>query len=397
VSLTRTLLVVLLLTTLGWGGPAGVVASSAEESSARSTRLATGPTTSTSDQQDQVTTSTNTPPGRSKGTAHGRGGSKTPPPEDPSAEPDPTPEPHPTPDPDPDPAPGGLLGDRFHVGVTDGAVPSISLADDVAKLTGERPSLLLWYVGFGQEVQAADLAAVRAAGGIPILTWEPYDWQRGIDQAEYRLARIIDGSFDPYLRRSARTLRDAGDPVLLRFAHEMNGGWYPWSETANGNRPGEYVQAWRHVHEVFRAEGATNVSWMWSPNVEFPGSQPLEGLYPGTDYVDVVGIDGYNWGSSQGSQQTWQRPDEIFDATMATVRRLAPGAPIVLAEVASSELGGDKAVWNAQLFDWMAAQPDLAGFVWFQLDKETDWRIDSSRSSTTAFREGLARLRQAGR
>jgi beta-mannanase len=136
---------------------------------------------------------------------------------------------------------------------------------------------------------------------------------------------------------------------------------------------------------------------MWSPNVEFPGSQPLEGLYPGTDYVDVVGIDGYNWGSSQGSQQTWQRPDEIFDATMATVRRLAPGTPIVLAEVASAELGGDKAVWNAQLFDWMAAQPDLAGFVWFQLDKETDWRIDSSRSSTAAFHEGLARLRQAGR
>jgi hypothetical protein len=392
VSPSRFLLVALLLVTLGWSGPV-TQTSAAEAASMRTTRAQNTSPDPVGKKQTQVITSRDTARGRSNAPAHGRGGSKTqPPPSDPEPTPDPTPPADPEPGPsEPTPTP---LGDRFHLGITNGAVPDRPLTDEVVRLTGEEPSLLLWYVGFGQEIRGEDVAAVRAAGGIPVLTWEPYDWTRGIDQPEYRLERIVDGTYDDYLRRSARTLRDVGDPVLLRFAHEMNGGWYPWSESANGNRAGDYVRAWRHVHDLFRAEGADNVSWMWSPNVEFPGSQPLDGLYPGARYVDVVGIDGYNWGTSRG-EQAWQRPDEIFDATMATVRRLVPGTPIVLAEVGSTELGGDKAVWNGQLFAWMANQPDLAGFVWFQLDKETDWRIDSSASSAAAFRDGLAGLRQA--
>jgi hypothetical protein len=309
---------------------------------------------------------------------------------DPQAEPEPDPQPEPEPEPEPDPA----APIRF--GLTTGTAWSQGEFDHVAALAGERASWLLYYADFGQELRHLELEQIQLAGAEPILTWEPFDHTGGVEQPTYRLQRIVDGAFDDYLARSARTLRDWGQPVTLRFAHEMNGDWYPWSELVNGNRPGQYVAAYRHVHRVFAEQGATNVRWMWSPNVEYPGSAPLAGLYPGHDVVDVIGLDGYNWGSSQPGT-TWRSPAEVFDPTMAILRQLSPGTPIVLAEVASTEHGGDKAAWNGELFAWMAAQPDLEGFVWFHLDKETDWRIDSSPASASAFRAGLTQLRAGGR
>jgi hypothetical protein len=83
-------------------------------------------------------------------------------------------------------------------------------------------------------------------------------------------------------------------------------------------------------------------------------------------------------------------PAALFDPTFATVRELAPGVPLMLGEVASSELGGSKAAWIDDLFAWMQAQDDLEAFVWFDLDKETDWRVSSSPEATAAFRANLA-------
>jgi len=82
----------------------------------------------------------------------------------------------------------------------------------------------------------------------------------------------------------------------------MNGNWYPWSEQVNGNHPSQFVQAWQHVHDIFTKLGVTNVTWVWSPNVEYGGSIPLSELYPGSNYVDWVGIDGYNWSTVQGDR-----------------------------------------------------------------------------------------------
>ena len=66
----------------------------------------------------------------------------------------------------------------------------------------------------------------------------------------------------------------------------------------------------------------------------------------------------------------------------------------MLAEVASTELGGSKPTWISSLFSWLATQPDVGTFVWFDHAKETDWRIDSSAESAAAFADGLAALRR---
>jgi hypothetical protein len=303
------------------------------------------------------------------------------------------------------PAPGGQdreeatvqdpFGGGRHFGV---ATPSNAWDNgELAQVTaavGQRPSIVLHYLGFGDELQPQQLRNVVDWGAMPFLTWEPFDWRAAhtTDQPEYALRHLIDGRFDAYLTRTARTLAAFEAPVLLRFAHEMNGDWYPWSEQVNGNRRGEYVAAWRHVHDLFGRLGVDNVHWVWSPNVEFPGSAPLTGLYPGDAFVDVIALDGYNWGSTALSG--WQSPSQVFGPTLEAVRRLAPGVPLMIGETASAELGGSKANWNTALFAWLTQQPDIGALVWFHLDKETDWRLDSSPMSAAAFAEGLGRWLQ---
>jgi hypothetical protein len=172
----------------------------------------------------------------------------------------------------------------------------------------------------------------------------------------------------------------------------MNGNWYPWAEGVNGNQSGDYVQAWRHVHDVLAAAGASNVAWVWSPNVPYFGSTDLAGLFPGAGYVDVVALDGYNWGTS-ASWSSWISPQDLFAPGIAQLRTLAPGVPILIAETASAEAGGSKAQWDTDLISYLVAQPDVVGFVWFHLQKETDWRINSSDSSAAAFKAALASRR----
>ena len=281
---------------------------------------------------------------------------------------------------------------RFGV-TTPGGPTAAAELDAVTALAGQAPSIVMSYRGFAAEPDLTELDAVAARGAVPLVTWEPYDWQRGVDQPQYALARLRDGSYDAYLRRWADALRSWRKPVMLRFAHEMNGDWYPWAEGVNGNRPGDYVATWRHVHGIFTAAGATNVEWVWSPNAGYPGSTSLPRLYPGDAFVDRVALDGYNWGST-GPWPRWTRPGEIFDASLAELAVLAPGKPVLIAETASTELGGSKAAWIGELFDWWARRPQVTAVVWFHHDKETDWRIDSSPSAAAAFSAGLSRARR---
>ncbi|MGV0108855.1 glycoside hydrolase family 26 protein [Arthrobacter sp. CP30] len=278
-------------------------------------------------------------------------------------------------------------GIRFGVGTGGGPAAGGEL-DEVAALAGEAPSIVLSYKDFNQPAPIAELEAVRARGAETLLTWEPWTWGGGTEQPAYSLDRIAAGDFDAYLREWGSALGQWGRPVYLRFGHEMNGDWYPWSEGVNGNGAGDYVAAYRHVHDVVRSTGATNVSWVWNPNVPYWGSIPLDGLYPGQGYADVVALDGYNWGTSQ-SWSGWQDPAALFGDGLAQLRRLAPGTPIVIAETSSSELGGSKARWITDLFGYLSAQPDVVGLVWFHIAKEADWRIDSSTASVDAFAAAL--------
>ena len=284
-----------------------------------------------------------------------------------------------------------ISSDQLRFGVsTPGGPLAASELNAVATLVNESPSIVMSYKDFSQSAPIADLDAVHARGATSLITWEPWLWSgNGANQPAYALDRITAGDFDAYLQQWGTALKNWGKPVMLRFAHEMNGNWYPWAEAANGNGAGDYVAAWRHVHDVVAATGAGNVQWVWSPNVPYWGSTPLSGLYPGAAYVDVVALDGYNWGTAV-SWSSWTSPSALFGEGLAALRSLAPGKPIIISETGSAEAGGSKANWNTALVSYLAAQSDVTGFVWFHHNKEVDWRINSSTTSANALAAALA-------
>ncbi|RII90166.1 beta-mannanase [Clavibacter michiganensis] len=282
---------------------------------------------------------------------------------------------------------------RLRFGVaTPGGPTAGSELDQVATQVGESPSIVLSYADFTQAPPITALDSVAARGAETLLTWEPWEAGAGADQPAYTNASIAAGDHDAYIREWGAALAKWGGPVYLRYAHEMNGDWYPWAEGVDGNGAGSYAAAWRHVHDVVAAQGAANVRWVWTPNVPYTGSTALVGLYPGDAYVDVVGLDGYNWGTGI-TGHSWVQPADLFGPGLERLRGIAPGKPIIVAETASSEVGGSKARWDQDLVAYLQAQPDVQAFVWFDMDKEADWRIGSSASSATALRDALAARR----
>lgn len=251
-------------------------------------------------------------------------------------------------------------------------------------------------------------------GQIPLLTWESQDQVGNItaDQPEFRLSRIYGGAFDDYVRSYARGIRDLKLPVVIRFDHEMNGNWYPWAEwsdvqgvSINGNQQGDYPKAWRHVHDIFQAEGANDYAiWLWSPNRvnRICGQRRPVAFYPGNDVVDWIGMSGYyrNYDQLGGPcDDIGASFDAVFGNTLTELRAITGNKPIFLSEIGATERGGDKSRWIADLFRGLGHNTDIVGFSWFSLavssggekDRFThDWRVNSSVESQNAMRVGLA-------
>lgn len=262
---------------------------------------------------------------------------------------------------------------------------------EVVDVVGRAPAAELWFVDFPSPPPIRELERVRARGADPVITWEP--WRAlgdgTYDRTTFTMAQIAAGVHDDHLYRWADELAAWGGPVYLRFAHEPNGDWYPWSP-AGGTSPETYVAAWRHVHDLLDSKDAHNVRWIWTVNVPYPGSRPIDQHYPGDEYVDLVGVDGYNWGTTQ-QWSRWQSPEDLFGSTLDEVSELAPGKPVVITEVASAEEGGSKSRWIRDLVTYLDSREHVSGFIWFDHLKEADWRIGSSPESATALEEAVRR------
>jgi Glycosyl hydrolase family 26 len=293
------------------------------------------------------------------------------------------------------PAAGGTYWGAF----LPGAQADQSVVSDFGSRVGRQPAIVSTYQQWsGEPAFPAPMArSLLQRGGVPLVVWEA--WRPGLPQPQavmqpqYRLASIAAGAFDPYVRQYARQARDYAGPVFLEPFHEMNGNWYPWGGTVNGNTTADYVAAWRHLHDLFAAEGATNVTWVWTVNRDtvpaVPGNEAAN-YWPGPAYVDWVGLDAYNWGTAEHKQ--WQTVSQTFGARLAELRTY--GKPVVVAETASAEQGGDKAAWIADLFAALTGPYSgvVGAAVWFdERYRVFDWRVSSSPSAEAAFAAGVAR------
>ncbi|WP_063763189.1 glycoside hydrolase family 26 protein [Streptomyces sp. NRRL WC-3742] len=266
--------------------------------------------------------------------------------------------------------------------------------DEFATAVKHQPNVLEFSVGWwDRKFDRRVFDTVAERGIMPMVAWEPWDYRkeakedklRGL-QPEYSLAHIVDGTFDDYIKAWAQGIKDLGYPVALRFAHEMNGYWYPWCEQTNGNQKGQYVQAWKHVHDIFKQAGATRVAWVWSPNVDYENATTLSTLYPGDDYVDWLGLSGY-YGTT--GVEKYKSFDQIFGPTIAQLRGFSQ-KPVVITETGATDTSGLKAQWITEMFSQLAQHPDIIGVIWYESRKEVDWRVSVSPAASEAFANGVS-------
>ena len=236
---------------------------------------------------------------------------------------------------------------------------------------------------------------VRAHGSIPVFSWGSESSPSGAVQPDFQLPDITAGAYDLYIAQFATEAREWGHPFFLRFDWEMNGNWFPWSETANGNGPGQYIAAWRHVHDIFVAAGATNATWVWCPYADTEKrlkKAPLKPLYPGDAYVDWTCLDAYNWGLNPVNPRPWRSFDQLFaPAYTELTKKVAPRKPMMLGEFATSPYGGHKAVWLRKMFEKLPrTYPRVRALIYFDtVDRTVDWPLETSPSAARAFAKGI--------
>ena len=253
--------------------------------------------------------------------------------------------------------------------------------DRYGRIVGRRPAIVSYYHQWdATPFVASELWGAWDRGAVPMITWEPMSYEG----RRFPLRAIARGRFDRYVRRTARAAAAWGRPVLLRFAHEMNGNWYPWGAGLDGNTPHRYKAAWRRVVRVFRRIGADNVRWVWTPYTNQFGGVPFERFYPGDRWVDWVGLDGFNWGYGGRSYSFKQ----LFGGSYWMLARISR-RPMMIAEIGTMDRG--KTHWISQaLRRQLPRLRRIKALVWFNDgDNGVDLRFNGSQGALGAFRAAV--------
>jgi mannan endo-1,4-beta-mannosidase len=254
-----------------------------------------------------------------------------------------------------------------YLGVYERSAPgSYSGIEQFAKTIGQQPNLVSYYSSWLEPFQASFATSAARHGAVPIVQINPTD---------ISLAAIAAGRYDAYLRTYAAAVRSYNQRIIMSFGHEMNGWWFSW-----GNRhvsPATFVAAWRHIVDVFRQQGASNVTWLWTINIIAPsgGIRAPGPWWPGRSYVNWVGIDGYYY------KPSWTFAS-LFGPTIKKVRALTRD-PILISETAAAPAAG-KPEKIADLFAGLRSY-GLLGFVWFDADQVYNWRVNTP-AAKAAFR-----------
>ncbi len=223
----------------------------------------------------------------------------------------------------------------------------------------------------------ASINAIKDDNAIPCITWEPFYF---VDNKKTNVSfqDILGGKYDGYLNAMASSAKTFKGPLLIRFAHEMNLEEYHWGtsvEEYNALSSERYKKMFRYVVDMFRANGVSNVMWVFCPNADSVPNVPWNNLanyYPGGEYVDVFGMDGYSW-----SDKEIRSFKEIFEPSYQALKKIDPNKPILVFETSISGSLQNKQRWLLQALK-TAEEWKLKGIIWFQVDKEKKWKLDRS-------------------
>jgi len=261
--------------------------------------------------------------------------------------------------------------------------------DEMTSRLQAAPRYVMFYRDLGRPFWRPLCDVIRDHGAVPVVSMELWRWR---DAERNQLPAIARGDWDPYFRTWAGDARKYGDPVFLRFGFEMNGDWFSWS-----GQPETFIAAWRRIHGIFEEVGADNVRWVFSPNnVSVPDREEnsIPKYWPGDDYVDWLGVDGYNFGDHHDQWHTWQMFDEVFAQVLDLYAKERPLLPVMISEFGCAPgEPGQRAAWIQDASLAIARRPQIKAAIWFHYDKrregEPNWSFWDDEAEVRAFRSGF--------
>lgn len=260
--------------------------------------------------------------------------------------------------------------------------------------------LIAIYVAWGskpeEQFPATQVNAIKQLGSIPVITWEPwltdfdgdkYPQLRSHDQRDKGgLTDIANGVYDFYITRFADDIKKVKTPVMLRFSHEMNDPYrYPWGP--QNNKPEDFIAAWKHVYDVFKQRGATNVLWIWGPH---PAYGYFDYYYPGDSCVDYVGESTLNYGPV-ASWSKWWSFKEIFGTHYTELAKYKK--PMIVTEFGSLAVGGNRSKWYKDALTSLPTDyPLVKGLIFFHNSNDNtttqqtlNWYVKDDKATTAAI------------
>ncbi len=211
------------------------------------------------------------------------------------------------------------------------------------------------------------------------------------------LYEVLNGQHDIVIDDLIARVKELDEPVLFRPNNEMNGGdWCSYNAMYTHKDTEVYNEFWRWLYNRFEEAGADNTIWVWNPNWggDFPNAQWNHYLsyFPGAEYVDIVGLTGYNTGTYY-SDETWRSFTEIYNPMVTEYNKHFEGFPYMITEFGSSSTGGNKGAWIHTALNEIEALGIKAAVWWNHVDYDTqmgvvsrEYRFDEDPDSMHIFR-----------
>jgi len=199
------------------------------------------------------------------------------------------------------------------------------------------------------------------------------------------LLDVMNGMYDDELDVIVDKVSKIDGPVLFRLNNEMNGDWCLYNAYWFQKDTRIYTAFWKHLYEKFEAKGADNLIWIFNPNeMSFPAFKwnHYSNYFPGEDYVDVLGVTGYNTGNFYYGE-TWRDFRSIYDEFMPEYDEIFPDYPKMITEFGSSTIGGNKDEWVEDMFEAIREYDLKAAIYW----NGTDYTADGGEARIYRFED----------
>lgn len=294
-------------------------------------------------------------------------------------------------------------------GVYVGAFPDMGSTEDSVtferlkafkNLTGQKPMWVYFSNNWFGKIKfpVKEVAAIKEFGSIPFIRLMPRsDFEDTKSDPVYSLQKIIDGKFDKELKKWAIGAKNYNEPLMVEFGTEMNGDWFPWSGAHNGKDPEKFKDAYIHIINIFKNEGADNITYVFHINYDSSPNEKwntMSAYYPGDEYIDWIGLSIYG---AQKSNDEWINITGLFDKAYNEMTGISRNKPLAVFEFGVVE-NDKKPEWIKTFFDLIKSGKynRIKGISYWHSNWENDdgstshMRLDTSPESLNAYKDAIA-------